>query len=421
MARPATRIGEIPSVWYSQRGDRVQARADIRAATGELRRVSGQGVDQEAAYAALRRNAEALWNGTFSDARDAHTVEQLAATWLVHIRSRRRLRQQTIEVYESYVRTLILRRIPKVPIVQLTPGFVDSFLLRLEQEQSPSAANKARFVIRKICDLAIRHGALAPGTNPIDAVEPIPGPDPRFVEYDLGQVRLILGGIHAWDRRSRNGIGVNRQRLVDLIVIILGTGIRIGEALALRQPGVRFAPDGSVWLTLDGTIVRDRVHGLYRQPDLKRDGQEREQRVADFAADTVRRLMANYGVDAARNPDELLFVSVRGGPVEKVGVARKLQEFRSDFRVPLAEAGIDVDLLTFKSFRKASAKVVADAQGIKSAADLLGHVDPSMTGRFYARPPLRQISAPAAALDAAYRGLLDSAPDADRPDSLGPS
>src|SRR5690606_33397589 len=147
-----------------------------------------------------------------------------------------------------------------------------------------------------------------------------------------GQVRLILDRLSARDRRSANGVGVNRQRLIDLITLILALGLRVGEALAIQQSGIRMMADGRIYVTVDGTIVRDRLHGLYRQPILKHEDQERDSLLTRFAEPTVRRLMANYVADAERNPNELLFVSARGGPVEKVGVSRKLAEFREEFR-----------------------------------------------------------------------------------------
>jgi len=405
MAKPQLPIGKVGNVSYAKAGDRVQARAYVRTGSGEMRRVAGRGDDEAEALAALRRKAVALWHGEFPDPGSADTLDVVAPMWLEHVKVRRKIRQQTLEVYESNVRTLLLRRIPKLRLSELTPAYVHSFLLRLEAEQSASASNKARLALSWICDFAIRQGILV-GANPVTPSEPAREERGRRVEYDLGQVRLIFDKLDAWDRRSRNGIGVNRQRLIDLITIILGTGLRIGEALALRYSGVRFTPEGHIYVAVDGTIVRDRVHGLYRQPQLKHEDQVHEKLVVNFLEPTIRRLVANYVADPDCNPSELLFVSARGGPVEKVGVSRKLQEFREAFREPLTEAGIDVDLLTFKSFRKASAKVVADAQGLDAAADWLAHRD-SKTTRIYADPPRRQVAAQATALEAAYGSLFN--------------
>lgn len=258
-----------------------QARCRFRDLDGVTRQVAAQGDTKTRAelalWAKLRdRGAEDLSalqaNSTFADA---------AALWLVKIATKRRG-----STYDTYRRWLDNRVIPDIGGLRLrecTFGRLDAYMTRLaaqrtvtgEHRYKPNTLRSIRKVIAGPLTLAVKHKALT--ANPVKDMDHIEGQGcpPRALTIEERR------RLRAWLRSSNNDLAeraaqeaARRHDLPDLVDFMLGTGVRVGEALAVRWcdidlEGIPIAnPDGTLRLapiaTVSGNIVREKGKGLVR-------------------------------------------------------------------------------------------------------------------------------------------------------------
>ncbi|MBW9111305.1 tyrosine-type recombinase/integrase [Microbacterium ureisolvens] len=189
----------------------------------------------------------------------------------------------------------------------------------------------------------------------------------------------------------------------DVILLMLGTSIRPGEALALRREDVIFV-EGRMKIKVVGTVSTTKKFGTVRKDTLKRERQKRTITVPSFTAEVLRRRLASY-VD---NPDGLLFPTRRGTPRQTNNINRLLRAFRATYAEELIEVGIVPEHLTARLLRKAAATTIANAADPKLAQLLLGHADVRTTIAHYIKPNDEVPDVTAEMLDARYHFGSDS-------------
>ena len=154
--------------------------------------------------------------------------------------------------------------------------------------------------------------------------------------------------------------------IVDLVTLLIASGLRLGEALSLRWADVDLE---SGTLEVKGTVLRVKGEGLLITSSPKSAAGHRILELPTWAADMLRRRYASRVGD-------LVFPAPRSGTVrDRSNTGRSL---RSAF----ARAGFAG--LSSHAFRKSVATLMSEA-GLSSrdAADQLGHSRPSMTTDVY--------------------------------------
>lgn len=152
--------------------------------------------------------------------------------------------------------------------------------------------------------------------------------------------------------------------LADIGDFLIGTGCRIGEALALRWKSVDLSRGVVV---LSATVVRVAGQGLVVQDFPKTEASIRELTLPRFALD----MLARRRIDAY---SELVFPSATGGP-----------RWPENVRYQWSQAlhGSEIDWITPKSARGAVATLLRNELDIDAAKDQLGHADWRVTDRHY--------------------------------------
>ncbi len=172
------------------------------------------------------------------------------------------------------------------------------------------------------------------------------------------------------------------RQLAEVIDTTLGTSARIGEALAIRRCDVNLGVS-PLEVTISGTLVQRKGHGLYRQPHLKHSKDWRVIAVPSFTADALRSRLAALG-DV---PDDHPIFSTRKGTFISP------HNLRRQLRAVLASAGLPEDLdlsgITPHVFRKTVATTIDQAASTGLAAELLGHSSTQITETFYIQPTKR--------------------------------
>lgn len=372
-----------------------RAFARYRDLDGRSRQVERRGQSMGEARGLLREALEERGRSAgFGSLASADRFEIAAEMWLDRVRrmvKEGRRSPATLDVYERYLRVHVLPGLGSLRLRELTTPLLDRFVMDLSDRKGTAVARTCRTIVSGVMGLAVRYGALT--SNPvrdIDRVESRARREPRALtaaERDVWFHKL------AADERSVE------TDVVDLTLVLLATGLRIGEVLALRWSEIDLN-DGVVSVT--STIIRVRGQGLLRKPTKTRSGQ-RQLILPAWALEVLRgRWMKGM-------PDDLpVFASDRG-------THRDPNNVRRDLRLAARRAGFE--WVTSHNFRKTTATILDDAgMSARMIADQLGHARPSMTQDVYLgrKAPHQRV---VAALDLA--GPNASRSKSNRPEDAG--
>ena len=116
--------------------------------------------------------------------------------------------------------------------------------------------------------------------------------------------------------------------------MLLGTGLRPGEALGLRRCDVAEV-GGRMVLHVRGTVVLRTGEGAVRQDHPKTEHSVRRVAVPEFAAAVIRQRMAAMG---STEDERTIFANRAGAPLSPYNVRRTFRGFLED--AGLADSGI---------------------------------------------------------------------------------
>jgi len=211
--------------------------------------------------------------------------------------------------------------------------------------------------------LAVREGALP--TNPareIETIQATAAQDIRALTVkEVAELRACL-------RADEAAASVHLPELVD---IMLATGCRIGEALALQWADVDLTT-GTI--RLRATVVRQQGVGLIRQ-DTTKGKKDTALWLPIWAVEMLEHRLATVPA----GPMGLVFPSVREGLREVATVEAQWRRFR--------ERNPQWSWITPRVFRKTVATVMERQRGLRAAGDQLTHSNIAVTARHYVARP----------------------------------
>jgi integrase len=295
------------------------------------------------------------------------TIEAAANRWLDEVRRDERA-PATIERYTSTVD----RHIRPVGELRLREASVPRLQRLVDSIADGSGTGEARMLLvalKGTMALAVRLGALR--DNPAQGVKPPKLRRTKMRIPTVNEIRALRQALHTYDERPVKRRDAMHD-LADIGDIIIGTGCRIGEALALQWSSVDLSRGVIV---IEATVVRVAGEGLTIQNFPKSESSVRELTLPRFALD----MLARRRVDAY---SDLVFPSALGGPRWPENVRQQWVQALTD---------TDIAWMTPKSGRGAVATLLRSAVDIDAAKDQLGHADWRVTDRHYTP---RQISRP---------------------------
>jgi integrase len=197
---------------------------------GTIRLIERRGATKGAATKALTlaiRDRSRASSG--SDITPDTKVAVLAEQWLTEVSSGS-LSPSTLEVYGDMLRRLIIPALGNLRVRELTVGSVDRHLNAVKVKHGPAVAKTDRTVLSGLCKLACRHDAL--GSNPCRETSRLstkPKKPPTSLSVD--EIRLLHTSLAEDQQAIEAGI-------VDLVTLLMASGLRLGEALSLRWADV---------------------------------------------------------------------------------------------------------------------------------------------------------------------------------------
>jgi integrase len=277
--------------------------------------------------------------GGLPEARRDITVEALMDEYLAHKKAQ--WRPRSYQSAEASARLHIVPTLGNVKLADITPHAIQAWLRKLGESRTSA---KARQHLRAACHLALRWGWMV--RNPVDATDPPSVILRQPPELSVELAGRVLGACEGTDAYP-------------LVCVLLGCGMRIGEAMALRRSDW---DRESATLTVTGQLQR--IDGkTVRSPTKTKQG-NRVVAISSWVQDALLAL-------PELEPDELLF-------------GRYGREWwRVLIMARLKEAGIEG--LRLHDLRHAYASLLLDANvPIVQVSAALGHSKPSVTMSIYA-------------------------------------
>ncbi|GAA3218956.1 site-specific integrase [Pseudonocardia petroleophila] len=359
MPRPPLPIGSYGKITAWRDGSGWLARTKFRDFDGVARLVKRSGKSRAAAERALRAAlVERQAPAAESDVTPATKFGKVADLWIADVERAVDAGTRspgTLDTYRSILRRHVRPALGELRIREVTTPAVDR-ALSVISKRSVSGARTSKIVISGTMRYAARHGAVT--VNPVREVgriESTPRRQPRSLSAD--ERREWLAAVES-SRKARD------WDLADLTRMMLATGCRIGECLAIGWADVDL-DDATV--DVCWRLVRRTGVGLQRMPSTK-SGRKGERLIPlpSWAMTMLkrRRLAIGPGVEAVF-PDSL------GGWRDPSNVRRVWREVQAESEI----AGFVTHTL-----RKTVASFLDDADvSTRKISDQLGHAKVSMT------------------------------------------
>jgi integrase len=372
MGRPELPIGTWGNIRTEKHGSkRACARARFRDYDGVTRNVNASGPTEAAAIRALKVKLRDRATPSDDEINRETRINRLGELWIEEITAEERLAVQTLQRYEASLKNAINPELGNLRIRECTVGRIDK-VLRTIAKDHPSAAKGAKVVLRQMLALAVRHGALA--TNPVRDTSQIRKPHKPVRALDSEQLDVVRAAIRTWQQPIPGKSGPRHTGdLADLIDLLLATGARIGELLALRWADIDLTADRPT-LKICGTLVFVKGQGFIRQDWPKSNAGYRTLILPRFAVGSL----LDRHLDAGTNPHDAVFASRRGTWLTPSNVRRQWRQARAD---------TGLEWVTPHTFRKTVATLIDREADRKSAAAQLGHANENITGKHYVAKP----------------------------------
>jgi len=149
-----------------------------------------------------------------------------------------------------------------------------------------TTAIQARGALIAVMDRAVNHDALR--DNPVrKTIAPAKRrPEPTaMTAFDVARLRRATS---AWHAVQEGRPGPRPTGHLPVVVdVMLGTGLRIGEVMALRWGEVNLSPDGLPTIAVTATMVDIKGRGTVRQERPKIDAGQRSMIVPRFTAEAL--------------------------------------------------------------------------------------------------------------------------------------
>jgi Site-specific recombinase XerD len=308
------------------------------------------------------------------------TVGQFLQKWLMDYVSPN-LAPKTYLTYEQLIRVHVLPSLGSLRLGKLRPLHVLNVYARvLESGRSASTALHVHRVLSEALGHAVKWQLLS--RNPCESVE-APRPERREIQ------------VPSPDSLQKILESANETRLGTLINLLLMTGVRIGEATALRWDD----------LDLDGGLLHvsrtlqwiPRKGPIFRHPKTSRSA-----RVVALSPATVQRLRQHRPRQAEERlslgplykDQGLVFANETGGPIDP-------SNLRRTWRRITGSAGVKMRL---HDLRHACATLLLQrGVNIRVVSDRLGHANTSTTLNTYAHVMLGAQAEAAAQMDELFR------------------
>lgn len=370
--RPPTPVGHYGRLTVAQLDKGLwRARTRYRDKDGVLRQIEARAATSGKARNALLQKLDDRPKVAGTEIVPDTRISVLAEVW----HSTLDVSPGTEESYRKMIDRHIVPRLGKLRIRELTTARVEGFVREVEQKTTvtrkgltvttggPAVARQSRTILSMMMDMAARYDAVT--GNPVRSSAAPKSKRAPVTALRPEQVHELRAHVHAWVKAEPTSGPRRNTAVLDVLDVLIGTGLRPGEVLALRWQDVDLKAG---LVSVEGTVKRTREAGLHRQERPKSDTSARTLALPRFALEVLRRRRRESAA-----PLSLVFTNRDGGLWDPTGVARTWRTARVG----------GWEHVHFRALRKAVATLIERELGMESAAAQLGHSSPEITRRHY--------------------------------------
>jgi integrase len=361
--RPKLEIGTYGEIsTHAVREGLIAAECRYRDADGVTRRISASGDTAAKAKAALRRKIKERNTASSQPISSGSAFARLIDGWLEALpqritRTGRPLAPATLEAYTDIAEKILKPEVGSLTLRELTTQRVDTYLAGRATQQ-----HQVRVVLNQVCSLGVRWGLMQ--FNPVRETEAPRKPQSDKRTLTPADVQELFARIERWQGEWKGGPrrGYDHR---EIFAVLMGTGERIGEVLALRWEDVELPddPDAPALVTIAGTITKSGE----RQPFPKSEHGFRRLKLPGYGKEALIRQRDH------KLPFELVFPT-------RIGTPQLPSNVRANWRVIRGE---EYEWVTPKTFRKTAATAIERRNGAEAAARQLGHGSSAVTKKHY--------------------------------------
>ncbi|MBP2474022.1 integrase [Crossiella equi] len=351
MGRPPLPIGTYGKIRHHQTKNGWRAIASFRDFDGVTRPVERVGRSKSAAERELKKALLERTQPAQTQVTGDTKFREVAELWMAEVGRQRK--GTTYDTHRVHMDNHTLPGLGELRIREVTVGRVDAFLRACERKPSPRGGLLSANTVRSIrstvsgpMSLAARYGATA--ANPVRDAGRIEGVRKKVRALTHEERQELLAKLDA-DQEAKG------HDIPDLVRFMLGTGCRIGEAIAVQDDAVTWnARDAEI--DICANIVRIKGKGLVRH-----EGKTfKSQRVLPLPGFVFVMLQVRRPVGV--RPDTTLFPNTLGGWRDPHNTGARLRE-------ALRRAGFT--WVTSHVFRK-TAITILDEAGL-TGREISGH------------------------------------------------
>lgn len=284
------------------------------------------------------------------------------------------VRMQTWISYADNLHNHVLPELGSFGISELrTPHFEKAIHGMYDNETGEGyrTADMAKQVLSQIMDYAVRQGHRL--DNPVRFVSKVPSTIKVPVKLPTATLAAVQEAVRT--RQPEPGIGGPRptSRLSDIVLLLQGTGMRIGESLGIRWDDVQIKGD-MVLITVSGTLIEK--GGFYRQVYPK---SAKSIRTLQLTTPVLVEMFRNRYANRRETRTNAVFPT-------RTGTFMRLSNFRTELKKAMKAAGLS-EKITPHIFRSTVGSGVAETFDYEAAQKQLGHSSPTTTLKHYVHLP----------------------------------
>lgn len=377
MGRPRTPLGAHGAI-TSRRTDAGawEARTRVRDADGRLRAVTRRGATRSKAEVALLEAIQQRTGDAAGRLSRSSTLKTIGERWLTDRRLDVTAGDLTHGSYDRYEHALTRHIIPALGslcVGDITPSRVATYYKTTEHNQK-----LIRTVLNQVLAYAHLEGAIA--INPALGIRTRSNRDrsPKPA-LSLDDVLDVLAALDLWEAQHSGRDSQNARRslpLRDIFELLMGTGCRISEALALTWGDVDLTT-GHLQVGPILEIRRAADGGLTRKETPKTYAGARQVALTPEVLATLHRRRDQANDGTTETP---IFPSSTGGFLSPTNVRTAWRDARSMYA---DRTGRDLKWIGPHSFRRTLGTHLVDEIGAEQASKLLGHASTQTTLTHY--------------------------------------
>jgi integrase len=396
MAQDRIPRGNHRAIVVRQQPDgRWLARTQVRDLDGRIRSIRVTERTKGAASRKLERRLGDRADPSIVGVTPEMTFETLALLWLQFrrdhgkVHAKGKLAPQTLAIYASEIQNVIIPAIGLVRVREANVPFLDRLFADVEHGRKHGAyatrpngrsTRQLRVVLNGMLSLAVSHGALA--GNPMrDAAR-----SSREARSEV-EFLTVEQATHLRQRVRRESVRISGKRmpnrdLEEFIDLLLGTGCREGEGLAIRAVDLIDLHGDVPMLAVCGTLIEPRkgyVEKLHRQDTTK----TREDRTLILPRHVAAMLQDRIERNPPRTNQSPIFASRTGNWLSPANMRTRLRKALERVVANGTELDLAVEGTTLHTLRRTVGTLLAHEVSLDAAREQLGHRDPSVTYQHY--------------------------------------